>query len=150
MQNPKEVWRSFRCFSIHHFSIFLEIPQNQISRGHFKSYHKECARGVFIRDLDLPYNRKLSPWVWNLGPAEMFHWIITSVCIFTTYFDFAGADIESEPMYILVPRVFISGLLFYPSPDILWLNAFCTQGKPLHHRMWWLTINTLFSESTVQ
>lgn len=60
MQNPKEVWWSFRCFSIHHFSMRLEIPQNQISRGHFKSHNKECAGVVLIRDPGLLCDRELS------------------------------------------------------------------------------------------
>lgn len=50
MQNPKETWQSFRCFSIRHFSIFLEVPQEQISRGHCRSCREEWVRRAFLGD----------------------------------------------------------------------------------------------------
>lgn len=129
MQNPKEAWQSFRCFSICHFSIFLEIPQEQISRGHCRSCCEEWARGAFLGDPHLPCDGKLSPWAGNLGADKCFvvslHLSGSSLCIL----------ICLELLLDWNPHLswgLILGLLPSPAPGILGSWASCTQEKPTH------------------
>lgn len=113
MQNPKEIWWSFRCFSIHHFSICLEIPQNiypeVISKATMKNVQEEFSSGTLTCLM-----RKNSFYDSSIWDTE-FHWVITAVCVFIMYFDFTGADTESEQTHNLGPGVFISGLPSLPT-----------------------------------